>query len=149
NGERALMPVQAHDRTPANIHKPGNGFGRKPSPRRSGPVLGPIESAAARETLIGELGGIASAQQLSEWAYRQMAIKNTLIVDDAGAVEAAFQARREHVIQSDMVAVPPSPTGAGQGTTNPGAPPAPVSVRAEAATPNSYPDVPGKHAGEI
>src|SRR5438477_1491376 len=48
NGERVPMAattVQAHGRTPADTHKPGNGFGRKPSPRRSGPVLDPIESA--------------------------------------------------------------------------------------------------------
>src|SRR5437762_3142985 len=127
NGERVPVPVKAHGPTPADTRKPGNGFGRKPSPRRRGPVLDPIESAAARETLIGELERIASAEQLTEWAYRQMAIKITLIVDDARAVEAAFQARLEHVSRSDMVAVTPSPAIADQGTTDPGGPPAPVS----------------------
>src|SRR2546429_2889133 len=152
NGERVPMAattVQTHGRTPADTYKPGNGYGRKPSPRRSGPVLDPIESAAARETLIGELERIASAEQLTAWAYRQMAIKNTLIVDDAGAVEVAFQARLEHVSRSDMVTVAPTPAVTDQGTTDPGGPPAPMSVRAEAAPPNSDRDVPGKHAGEI
>src|SRR5438132_1708047 len=72
NGERVPMAattVQAHGRTPADTHKPGNGFGRKPSPRRSGPVLPPTESAGAREKLIGELAGITSADQLTAWAY--------------------------------------------------------------------------------
>src|SRR5438874_747273 len=95
NGERVPVPVKANGPTPADTYKPGNGYGRNHSPRRSGPVLGPIESADARETLIGELERMASAEQLTEWAYRQMAIKNTLIVDDAGAVEVAFQARLE------------------------------------------------------
>jgi hypothetical protein len=126
----------------------GNGFSRRPLPRRSGPVLPPRESAAAREMLIGQLGGIASSEQLTEWAYRQMVIQNTLIVDDARAVEAAFQARLEHVIRSDLVALAPFPTVAGQGTMDAGQV-APVSVRAEAATPNSDRDIPGKHTGEI
>src|SRR5437762_1339391 len=89
------------------------------------------------------------AAQLTDLAYRQMAIKNSLIVDDAGAVEVAFQARLEHVSRSDMVTVAPTPAVTDQGTTDPGGPPAPMSVRAEAAPPNSDRDVPGKHAGEI
>jgi hypothetical protein len=120
--------------------KAETGYSRRPLPRRSGPVLPPGESTATRELLIGELGGIASSEQLSEWAYRQMVIKNTLIVDDARAVEAAFQARLE--------AVAPSPTVAGQGTMDSGRV-APRSIRAEAATPNSDRDISGKHTGEI
>jgi hypothetical protein len=78
-----------------------------------------------------------------------MAIKNTLIVDDAGAVEAAFQARLEHVTRSGMVAVAPSPTVVGHGTADTGGPPPPVSVRAKAATANSDHEVSEKHTGEI
>jgi hypothetical protein len=145
NEERAPVPVQAHGRTPANIRKPGNGFARKPS----APVLPPIESAAAGERLIGELGGVASQEQLTAWASRQMAIKNTLMVDDARAVEAAFQARLEHVIGSVVVAVTPFPAVGGQGATDADEPPAPVSVRSDAATLNSDRDVAGMHTGEI
>src|SRR5262249_24173699 len=42
---------------------------------------------------IKELGGIPSAEGLTEWAYQKMTIKNSLTVDDARAVEAAFEAR--------------------------------------------------------
>jgi hypothetical protein len=147
NGERAPVPgqVQAHDRVPANIRKPGNGFTRKPC----GPVLPPIESAAVREELIGELAGIASADEFTAWAARQMAMKNTLIVDDARAVERAFQARLEQVIQSEADAVVPSPTVAGHGTTDPAGPHAPGSVPAEPKASNTERNAPGKHPGEI
>ena len=46
-----------------------------------------------REQLIGALSGITSSEQLTEWAYRQLPIKNTLAADDAIAVEEAFRAK--------------------------------------------------------
>jgi hypothetical protein len=135
NAERASVPVQT-------LRKPGNGFDRKPS----APVLPTIESAAARDKLIGELGGIASADQLTTWAARQMTIKNTLSVDDARAVEAAFQARLEQVIPSEVDAVVHSPTVAGQGTADVRGVHAPGWVR---DTSKTNCDVAGQHPDAV
>jgi ERF superfamily len=73
--------VQASDGALDRDSKGGNGFSRKPLPRRCVPVLPPTESAAAREQLIGELGELTLAEGLATWAYRHMGIKNSLIVD--------------------------------------------------------------------
>jgi hypothetical protein len=114
--------------------KAGNGFSRRPLPRRSRPVLPPTESAAVREKLIGELGQLTSAEQLTTWAYRQMAIKNTLIVDDARAVEEAFRPRLELAARSETIA---AQTMDGHGTPDPAGPSAPVPARTDAATSNA------------
>jgi hypothetical protein len=50
-------------------------------------------SKALREKLLGELPELVSAEQLTEWSYRSLPIKNTLAVDDARIVEEAFQAK--------------------------------------------------------
>jgi hypothetical protein len=50
-------------------------------------------SNALRKKLIRELSELASAQQLTDWSYRSLPIKNTLAVDDARMVEEAFQAK--------------------------------------------------------
>jgi ERF superfamily/Putative HNHc nuclease len=102
-------PGVQDDRVPDPITtSPGNGRVPRPTPKRAnGPyrsppsrwtttVLSQEESGAARATLIGELAEIPSAD-LTEWAYRKLPIKNTLIVHDARMVEEAFQARLQAV----------------------------------------------------
>jgi hypothetical protein len=51
------------------------------------------ESKAMREKLLGELSELVSAEQLTEWSYRNLPIKSTLTADDARTVEEAFQAK--------------------------------------------------------
>jgi hypothetical protein len=144
-----VMQSQANGSGRQPATKDGNGFSRRPLPRRSGPVRPPTESAAARETLIGELGGIASPDQLTEWAYRQLAIKNSLTVDDARAVEEAFQARLEVAAQSETIATEPTPTTVGRGTPATALPSSPVLARAEAATSNGGRNDPGRDASRV
>jgi len=81
-----------------------NGSARKPC----GPVLPPIESAAARDKLIGELGGFASADQLTTWAARQMAIKNTLSVTMPERSGAFSRQASKGSFPSEVDAVVPS-----------------------------------------
>ncbi|MCK1396132.1 ERF family protein [Bradyrhizobium sp. 1] len=52
------------------------------------PVLGPRDSAALRERLLGQLAG---AKDLLAWAKASLPLKNTLLEGDARAIEAAFQ----------------------------------------------------------
>ena len=51
------------------------------------------KSNAMREKLLRELSELVSAEQLTEWSYRSLPIKNTLMADDARIVEEAFQAK--------------------------------------------------------
>jgi ERF superfamily len=142
--------MPANGRGPAAASKAGNGVSRKPLPSRCGSVLPAIESAAARERLIGQLGEIASADGLTAWAYRHMAAKNVLTLDDAQAVEAAFRARLEIAAQAETVTAGPAPIMAGRSTLEPDGPSiSPMPAPAEPATPNRDHDNPGNGAGAV
>jgi hypothetical protein len=56
-------------------------------------MLPPEESAATLERLRGELADLTSAEQLTDWAFRQIPVKNTLTAEDARLIEEAFQAK--------------------------------------------------------
>jgi hypothetical protein len=56
--------------------------------RQVTPILTPADSAVLRDRLIGELGALATPDQLHDWAYRHMAAKNRLTTEDAAAIEA-------------------------------------------------------------
>jgi hypothetical protein len=56
------------------------------------PLLAPGPSATLRDHLIAEIHEPKDGDSLALWAHRQLAAKNTLTTEDAGAVEAAYQA---------------------------------------------------------
>ena len=68
--------------------KQSNGS-RSPSPPP--PLLPPADSRALRDILVVELSRLTSTEGLTEWAHRRLPAKNTLHVEDAKAVERAFQ----------------------------------------------------------
>jgi hypothetical protein len=72
-------------RTPGNGHK-----GRK---GKILVTLDPEESAALRETLLTQLGGITSADLAAAWAHEALSAKNSLTATDAKLVEDAFERR--------------------------------------------------------
>ncbi len=74
-------------------------------------VLGPDQSAALREQLLGDIGQLQSADEAADWVHKNLAAKNTMIIDDADAVEAGF---RERLATIEVV------SAAGQGEANPG-----------------------------
>ena len=82
---------------PMEAVRPGLALGafsknRKPwSPPKQ--VLAPEKSAALRDRLVGELSGLASAEEATAWAQRALGAKNTLRDVDAAIVEAAFASR--------------------------------------------------------
>jgi hypothetical protein len=84
---------------------------RKPwTPPRG--TLAPEASAALRDRLLGELPGLATADDATAWAQRALGAKNSLRDGDAAAVEAAFAVRMAEL--GDEAALP-SPPEAGQG----------------------------------
>src|SRR5215204_4853499 len=105
--------------TPASTS--GNGSYRKPLPRPVVPMLDTAESLAMRERLTSELAEFALAEQLTDWAFRQLPIKNTLTAEDARVVEEAFQEKLKSLDQSDSVAgaARPVPFKARVGTLRP------------------------------
>src|SRR5947209_12244169 len=71
--------------------------GRKPPNGRIGlrselrPTLDAVQSALARDRLLQEINGIASADLTEAWARDALPTKNTLIATDATRVEEAFE----------------------------------------------------------
>ncbi len=57
------------------------------------PVLSLERSAELRERLVGELGPLQAGDDLLAWAKAGLALKNTLLEDDARLVEAAYERR--------------------------------------------------------
>jgi hypothetical protein len=80
--------------------------GRRRSVRPPRALLTANNSKSLREKLVGELLALISAEQLTEWSYRNLPIKNTLAADDAQMVEEAFQAKLETF--ANEVAIPTS-----------------------------------------
>jgi len=60
--------------------------------RQTKPLLAQEPSATLREQLIIEIGNLKSGDDLALWAHRRLPAKNTLVADDARAVEVAYQA---------------------------------------------------------
>jgi hypothetical protein len=72
------------------VHRPPNGSIHKPF--QSKPLLAAKASATLCQELIAEIGNLKSDDDLALWAHRRLPAKNTLMADDARAVEAAYQA---------------------------------------------------------
>jgi hypothetical protein len=84
-------------------------------------ALAPEASATLRDRLVGELSGLASADDATAWAQRALGAKNTLRDVDAAVVEVAFASRMAELGEGGE-ASPPSPPEAGEGpaeTTEP------------------------------
>jgi hypothetical protein len=91
---------------PSDQSSPGS---PKPSPAASRPLkssaarqrakqpkpanLAPDAASKLRDQLIAELEQVSEAHSLTAWAYRVLALKNSLSNSDAQVVEAAFDAR--------------------------------------------------------
>src|SRR5271165_3998519 len=65
----------------------------KPPGASARSILGEQLSASLRESLIGQMAAINSADEAAAWARRSLPAKNTLTAADARMVEQRFQAR--------------------------------------------------------
>jgi hypothetical protein len=85
-------------------------------------ALAPEPSAALRDRLVGELSGLASADEATAWAQRALNSKNTLRDVHAAIVEAAFASRMAELGEGGESPLP-SPAEAGEGAAETGEPP--------------------------
>jgi hypothetical protein len=88
-GNGFVSPQIARD-APSSWVKSGN---RRHPTATHRPLLPDAPSALERDRLLAELAGLTGNEALSSWAQAVLPIKNTLQVDHARAVEAAFAAR--------------------------------------------------------
>jgi hypothetical protein len=70
---------------------PGNGRGR--GLRKPSAIIDSEQSATLRDRLLAEIGEIASAERVANWAREALAAKNKLAAPDAKLVEDAFEQR--------------------------------------------------------
>src|SRR5258708_7387722 len=79
-----------------HLHAPQRAAARRDGKLQSSPTKPPLRpeaSAALRDRLLGELNGLADADEAALWAHRSLAEKNKLTAADAQCVEERFQAR--------------------------------------------------------
>jgi ERF superfamily len=89
---------------------PGNGKMRAAAKPTSMPVLSPVESAALRERLLGEIAALQSHESATAWAREALPAKNRLITADARVLEDAFEQRLAGF--SSPETTPPAASGA-------------------------------------
>jgi ERF superfamily len=94
-------PAPELERGAQNSRKPSNGSIHKSQLQKL--LLAPGPSARLRDQLIAEIHAFKDGDSLAVWAHRHLAAKNTLTTEDAGAVEAAYQA----VLDSLNLSTPP------------------------------------------
>src|SRR5262249_19672371 len=68
-----------------------------------------VASATLRERLVGELSGLACADEATAWAQRALGAKNTLRDIDAAVVEAAFVSRMAELGEDGEASLPSRP----------------------------------------
>jgi ERF superfamily len=74
---------------------------RPATTKRAAPViLVPDKSAALRDRLVGEVAGIASAEQAASWARGALVAKNSLTAVDARVLEDVFERRLSELAQA-------------------------------------------------
>jgi len=86
-------PVTGSPRSGVHLaaQSPGNGRMRAAAKAAQTALLSTDQSAALRDRLLSEIGGIASHDSATTWARDAFSAKNTLIAADAKLLEAAFE----------------------------------------------------------
>jgi hypothetical protein len=96
----------------------------KPPGASARSILGEQLSASLRESLIGQMAAINSADEAAAWAQRSLPAKNTLTAADAKMVEQRFQARLGDISDTGAPAGPRDRSrGAAGGLVPGGSPP--------------------------
>jgi ERF superfamily protein len=103
------MGQQSDAAISASFPQAATDSGRRKPVRPPRVLLSGENSTALREQLVAQLSELFSAEQLTEWSYRSLPIKNTLAFDDARLVEEAFQTKLMDLTNADAAVVDASP----------------------------------------
>jgi hypothetical protein len=121
--------------------KPSNGTVHKPLKPS---LLEPADSKKLRDQLLSEISTLKNGDDLALWAFRRFGSKNTLIMDDARAIEAAYWSLLETCADSEpahalatpssdvQTALGPTMEATGPPTTEPAITSKPVRRRSKA-----------------
>jgi hypothetical protein len=90
--DTSIEPITINTPEDGSLGQRSNQKTTNGSIRQTKPLLAQDPSATLREQLIIEIGNLKSGDDLALWAHRRLPAKNTLVADDARAVEAAYQA---------------------------------------------------------
>ena len=82
-------PTHPHPDPNLTPRKPSNGSVHKP--RQPKPVLAAESPRPCAISLLAEIAALSESDDLALWARRRLPAKNTLITEDARAVEAAYR----------------------------------------------------------
>ena len=88
---RVVKPMSDQSRVPSR--RPGNGRDRGMAKGDAALIIDGEQSAVLRDSLLAEIGNIASAELAAGWAREALAAKNKLAGPDAKRVEDAFEQR--------------------------------------------------------
>ena len=88
---RVVKPMSDQSRVPSR--RPGNGRDRGMAKGDAALIIDGEQSAVLRDSLLAEIGNIASAESAAGWAREALAAKNKLAGPDAKRVEDAFEQR--------------------------------------------------------
>jgi ERF superfamily len=97
--DRSSRPMDDLSRIPSRM--PGNGHARGSRKGEVPVTLNPEQSAALREKLLTEVGGITSANLAAAWAREALTAKNSLTATDAKLVEDAFERKLSELPSSE------------------------------------------------
>jgi ERF superfamily len=103
--ERGANPMEPRGELRLPPRRDGNGRPRAAAKAVSTPVLSSDESAALRDRLLGELGGLQSQESATKWAQGALAVKNRLSAEHAKLLEEAFEKRLSELLPSENAEV--------------------------------------------
>jgi hypothetical protein len=86
-------PVQQSNGQAIFRQEPGRRSAGKSGSNFSKPILAPEASGVCRDSLLAEIDGAVSAEDMAVWAKRALPTKNTLTVEDSALIEKAFAAK--------------------------------------------------------
>jgi len=102
-------PVQQSNGQAIFRQEPGRRSAGKSGSNFSKPILAPEASGVCRDSLLAEIDGAVSAEDMAVWAKRALPTKNTLTVEDSARVENAFTAKLEGLARDYEPATMPVP----------------------------------------
>ena len=110
------VAVRSQPAAAADLRPPATSAARRAEKlaRPAWTILAPDQSAELRKRLLADIGQLQSSDKAADWVHKNLEAKNTLVVTDADAVEAAFRDRLaaiELAVASGQGDTPAAPAG--------------------------------------